>query len=39
MLLAALGIAAVYLRRRRSQPETAGLSAEERARLAELMDE
>ena len=39
MLLAALGIAAAYLRRRRSQPETAGLSAEERARLAELMDE
>ena len=39
MLLAALGIAAVYLRRRRSQPESASLSAEERARLAEILDE
>lgn len=39
MLLAALGISLAYLRRRRSQPETAGLSEVERARLAELMDE
>lgn len=39
MLLAALGIAAVYLRRRRSQPESTGLSVEERARLAEILDE
>lgn len=39
MLLAALGIALVYLRRRRSQPESAQLSEEERARLAELLDE
>ena len=39
MLLAALGIALVYLRRRRSQPESTQLSEEERARLAELLDE
>jgi cytochrome c-type biogenesis protein CcmH len=39
MLLAALGIAAGYLSRRRSQPESASLSAEERARLAEILDE
>ena len=39
MLLAALGIAALYLRRRRSQPETPVLSDAERARLSELLDE
>ena len=38
-LLAALGIAAVYLRRRRSQPESQGLSEAERARLTQLLDE
>ena len=39
MLLAALGISVDYLRRRRNQPESAGLSEAERARLSELMDE
>lgn len=39
MLLAALAIAAMYLRRRRDQPETAGLSEAERARLSQLLDE
>lgn len=39
LLLAALGIAVAYVRRRRSAPESTGLSEEERARLAELLDE
>ena len=39
MLLAALGIAAVYLRRRKAAPDAASLSPEERARLSQLLDE
>ena len=39
MLLAALGISAAYLRRRRAQPETERLSEAERTRLSELLDE
>lgn len=39
MLLAALGIAGLYLRRRRSQPDSQGLSEAEQARLAELLDD
>ncbi|MEQ9041907.1 MAG: cytochrome c-type biogenesis protein CcmH [Silicimonas sp.] len=39
MLLAALGISAAYLRRRRAQPESERLSEAERTRLSELLDE
>ena len=39
MLVGAGGIAAMYVRRRRRQPSTEGLSEEEQRRLAELLDE
>lgn len=39
MLLAAIGIAFVYVRRRRSQPESPDLNEAEQARLSELLDE
>ena len=39
MLGGAGGIAAMYVRRRRRQPSTEGLSEEEQRRLAELLDE
>ena len=38
MLLSALAIAAVYIRRRRVQPEAEALSEDERARLSELLE-
>ena len=37
MLLAGAGVAAVYLRRRRRTPEPGALSADEEARLAEIL--
>ena len=39
MLVGAVGISFVYLRRRRIQPEANGLTAAEQARLDELLDE
>lgn len=39
MLVGAVGISLVYLRRRRVQPEENGLTAAEKARLYELLDE
>lgn len=39
MLIAALGISALYLRRRRVEPEQDALSDDEKARLAALLDE
>lgn len=39
MLLSAVGIAVVYVRRRRREPEAGTLSADERARLSRLLDE
>ncbi|SMX22109.1 Cytochrome c-type biogenesis protein CcmH precursor [Boseongicola aestuarii] len=39
MLLAALGIAAVYIRRRRPEVAATGLSEAEKARLSQLLDD